>query len=162
VPRTPEELDKLRRIVQNALGIDPASPDANELVALEEMTFSDPFGMVAEDMNSQANRQFWVNQVQTFLYPGLAVALFGVFFLLLKRTAANQLAPSIPSSRAAGRASAGGSLGGDGDIPVAYPGRDTHGQPAVMSVDVFNQLVRDNPDNMAHAIQSWLGKGKKQ
>lgn len=161
VTRTPEELDKLRRIVQNALGIDPASPEANELVVLEEMTFSDPFGMVAEDMNSQANRQFWVNQVQTFLYPGLAVALFGVFFLLLKRTASHQLAPATPSSRTAGPASSGGSLGGDGDIPVAYPGRDTHGQPAVMSVDVFNQLVRDNPDNMAHAIHSWLGKGKK-
>jgi len=52
VPRTPEELQKLRRIVQSALGIQASSESTD--ITLEEMPFNDQF---ASDVTQQLDQQ---------------------------------------------------------------------------------------------------------
>ncbi len=32
----------------------------------------------------------------------------------------------------------------------------------VVTVEVLNQLIRENPANMTQAVRSWLGRGKPQ
>ena len=32
----------------------------------------------------------------------------------------------------------------------------------MVTVEVLNQLIRENPANMTQAVRSWLGRGKPQ
>jgi hypothetical protein len=32
-------------------------------------------------------------------------------------------------------------------------------QPGVVTVDVLNRLIKDNPNNMTHAIRDWMNRG---
>ena len=34
-------------------------------------------------------------------------------------------------------------------------------EPGVVTVDVLNRLVRENPDNMSQAIRTWLTRSVK-
>jgi hypothetical protein len=36
---------------------------------------------------------------------------------------------------------------------------DWFGEPRVVTVEVLNQLVRENPTNMTGAIRAWLNRG---
>ena len=36
----------------------------------------------------------------------------------------------------------------------------SHGQGGVVTVDVLNQLIRENPANMTQAVRTWLTKPK--
>ena len=37
----------------------------------------------------------------------------------------------------------------------------TEPQPGVVTVDVLNRLIRDNPNNMTAAIRDWMSRGVK-
>ena len=37
----------------------------------------------------------------------------------------------------------------------------SHG-PGIVTVDVLNQLIRENPANMTQAVRSWLARGKPE
>jgi hypothetical protein len=39
-------------------------------------------------------------------------------------------------------------------------GRLRNGERGVVTVDVLNQLIRENPDNMTQAIRGWMTRGK--
>src|SRR5439155_14038045 len=56
VSRTPEELEKLRRIVQSALGIQPGT-DRKDEITLEEMQFNDQFSVEATQKLEQHKQQ---------------------------------------------------------------------------------------------------------
>ena len=58
----------------------------------------------------------------------------------------------------------------DLDIPIGVPVGDGQtstmngrgrSQPAV-TVDVLNQLIRENPQNMTQAIRSWMTRGESK
>ncbi|MFM1770097.1 MAG: hypothetical protein RJA22_2626 [Verrucomicrobiota bacterium] len=155
LPRSKEELEKLRRIVQSALGAQVAadgSASGRDEITLEETVFNDNLGETVQDLGRQQQREFWSNQVQTFAYPALAIAILLLFFRLLKRTPVEGL-PAAPAPAPG---------------PAAYPAaasRTTPHQPAaqdILSVEVFNQLARDNPENLGQAIQNWLNRGGNQ
>lgn len=150
VPRSKEELDKLRRIVQSAIGAQIAADGrstSRDEITLEETAFNDSLGEVAQDLGRQQQRDYWVQQVQTFAYPALAIGVLLLFFRLLKRTPVE----GLPAAAETPAAPAG----------AATPRGPAH-QPApqdILSVEVFNKLARDNPDNLGQAIQSWLNRG---
>lgn len=158
IPRTPEALEKLRRIVQSALGIDASDPAAKDLITLEELPFTEMFGQIGQPFAPENGVQYWIKQLQPFLYPGLALVVFGVFFLMLKRTPMADLAPAAEThGRLFTPGMAQSYTSGSGQ---PMPGHSPPAQPAIVTAEVFNQLMRENPDNMTHAIQSWLGRGK--
>jgi flagellar M-ring protein FliF len=170
VPRSTEELEKLRRIVQSALGLQMADTTRKDEITLEEMSFNDQVSEVVGDLGKQATRQFWFTQVQNFIYPALALGIFGYFAWSLKRTSRDRLAgrteaetdleaeaqlatpgrmgSGVPrtSERMAALASRGGGVGPRG------PGEESEG------LDEINRLLRDNPANVSQAIQQWLSR----
>ena len=62
----------------------------------------------------------------------------------------------------------------DVDIPIGVPVGDGESQgtvtanakgagaPGVVTVDVLNQLIRENPQNMTQAIRGWMTRGQSK
>ena len=142
VARTPEELLKLKRIVQSALGLVENDPARKDEITLEELSFND---QTATEMTKQfekdGNRQFYWEIGRTALFGGLALGVLGLFFRTLRKTAPADIAIGVPI----------GELNADG---TPSPGRNT--EPPVVTADVLNQLIRENPANMGQAVRSWM------
>ena len=158
VPRTPEEIEKLRHLVQNALGI-PANTESapQDLITLEEMPFNDQSIEETKDLGKQEKKQFWWNQIQGLAYPLLAAGVLFMFWRMLKQTPVEGIPLGVPLGQldAVGHFHGNGHGNGSGS-----GGRHPGGPPGIMTPEVFSQLVRENPANMTQAIQSWLSRGK--
>jgi flagellar biosynthesis/type III secretory pathway M-ring protein FliF/YscJ len=145
VPRTPEELDKLRHIVQSALGLN-ATGDATHKddIALEEMPFNDQPAMeLTQELDQQQKRQFWYDSALKVVYPVLAAAMLFLFWRLWQKTVKDEIPIVLPATNG----------NGNGHRKSAQ---------GMVTVEVLNQLIRENPANMTQAVRSWLARGKPQ
>ena len=161
VPRSTEDLDKLRRIVQSALGVEQGSGLANNnQITLEELPFNDQFaGEVVQQLDKQKRTDFWMNIGKTAIYPVLAVVFIVILLRLFKRTPVEDIPIGVPLGQAQ-HGNGHGNGGGNG-----------HGKPftiqkpafsGVVTVDVLNQLMKENPDNMTQAIRNWIARDKTE
>ncbi|HYE32402.1 MAG TPA: flagellar basal-body MS-ring/collar protein FliF [Methylomirabilota bacterium] len=149
VPRSPEELEKLRKIVQSALGVQSIE-GRTDAVTLEEMPFNDQAVVeMTKQMQIDQKREFWWNLARNAAAPALAVVVLGLFWRSIKK--APDLDIPIGTPVGEGRGASG-----------LYGGRsDRGGQVPTLTVEMLNQLIRENPQNMTHAIRTWMGKPKK-
>ncbi len=152
VPRTPEELLKIKRIVQSALGIqENGDPTRKDEITLEEMPFNDQVSSeMTQQLDQQEKRQFWMDLAQKLVYPALAAGILLMFWRALKRTAADEIPIGIPIGTGTGN-------GGSGHGPFLKPGSPGSG---IVTVEVLNQLIRENPANMSQAVRTWLTRSK--
>lgn len=151
VPRTPEELQKIRRIVQSALGIQE-NGDANrkDEITLEEMPFNDQLSTdLTQQFDQQEKRQYWFELAQKLIYPGLAVGILFMFWRALKQVKADEIPIGVPIG------SGNGNGNGNGHAKPGIPGS------GIVTVEVLNQLIRENPANMSQAVRTWLTRGGK-
>ena len=154
ITRTPEEMEKLRRIVSSALGTDSTRGDT---VALEEMPFNDTFAAnLTQQLDSQQQRDFWIKLAGNLTYPALGLAAIFILFRAFKRTPMQDIPLGVPVGQLAHKNGTG--TGGQGGRFGEYT---TEPQPGVVTVDVLNRLIRDNPNNMTAAIRDWMGRGVK-
>jgi flagellar M-ring protein FliF len=137
VARSAEELDKLRKIVQSALGIQTdATANRKDEITLEETPFNETFGgEVAQQMDQQQKHQLFWDMGKNAGYALLALAILFIFLRTLKRTPAELVTIHSPGSR---RSSNG------------------HGDGGVVTAEVLNRLLRENPDNMTEAVRGWM------
>jgi flagellar M-ring protein FliF len=143
VPRTPEEIEKLRKLVQSALGLQLGG-DANrkDEITLEEMPFNDGFSVeVAQQIDKQQKVTLWWDIGKNVGYVLLALGLLFILLRAVKTTPAE----SITITASPGRSSAHG---------------NGNGREGVVTVEVLNQLIRENPANMNHAVRTWLNRGE--
>ncbi|MCL5096636.1 MAG: flagellar M-ring protein FliF [Candidatus Omnitrophica bacterium] len=146
VPRTPEQIEKLRRIVESALGNDPSRGDQ---ITVEELPFNDQLAVqVTKQLEQQRRWDFWWDLARSGVYPLLGIGALVGFFLLLKRTAANDVPVGMPPSMGNGH--------GNGHAVVDRRLEPVHGP---VTVEVLNQLIKENPQNMTQAIRRWLARG---
>ncbi|MBI4324923.1 MAG: hypothetical protein HY674_06630, partial [Chloroflexi bacterium] len=150
VPRTPEDLQKLRRIVQSALGIqENGDPTRADEVTLEEMPFNDqPVIELTKQLEKQEQRQFWLQQGMPLLYPALAIGILFLFWRALKNTKADEIPIGVPL----------GSLSGNGN-GNGHATKPAEPQPRAITVEALNALIRENPANMTQAVRSWMTRG---
>ena len=158
MPRTSEELEKLRRIVTNALGTDVTRGDQ---ITLEEMPFNNDLATEASrNLVTEERRELWWTVGRNVAYPALALAVLFVFFRLLKRTPTEEIPLGVPVGRLfAGTGNGNGRAGtGNGHGPRWNP-TERSGQPGreVVTIEVLNRLIKENPQNMTQAIRTWLG-----
>lgn len=143
--RSPEEMQKIKRVVMGALGIQEG-PDAlrPDQITIEEMPFNDAPAMeIAKQLDSQEKKQFWWDLAKTAVYPLLGCGVLFVFWRMFKSTPVENIPLGVPvGSLGAGR----GLRPGDSDA---------------VTVEVLNQLIRENPHNMTAAIRTWMGKPKE-
>ena len=156
VPRTEDELKNIRMIVGSALGIQ----QTNDVGRMDELTVVQiPFN---ETVNLELNKQLDVTQQRLFywdlirnlIYPGLALMVLFFFWRTFKRTAPDSLPVGVPLSQFSGN----GQHRGNGH---GLPDWSKAPEPGVVTVDVLNRLVKENPDNMSQAIRTWLTRSVK-
>jgi flagellar M-ring protein FliF len=142
--RSKEELEKLRSIVRSALGIQENDP--TRTITLEQMPFNDqPAIEVAQQLEKQEKKDFWLGLGGKALYPLAALGVFFVFWRLLRRTPGEVIPLGVPV----------GDLGNGNGNGNGYGGKEA----PVVTVEVLNQLIRENPNNMTQAIRAWAGRG---
>ena len=140
--RSPQDLEKLKRIVQSALGAREGT-DSKDLITLEEVPFNDTQAVeLTKQLESQQKRDLWMEIGRSAIYPTLAIALIAFFWRAFKRTPNENIPVGVPI--------------GEAEL-AARKKRD----PSIVTVDVLNQLIRENPDNMTQAIRGWMTTGAK-
>ncbi|MDB6040945.1 MAG: fliF [Verrucomicrobiales bacterium] len=149
-PRTPEEVLKLRRIVQSALGIQEGTDAARkDEITLEEMPFSEqPIVEFAQQLQKQEKTTAWLETLKTALYPAIGLIVLFAFWRTFKKTTTDDIPIGIPLGELS---SANGALNGSGKSKL---------KTGVVTVEVLNQLIRENPENMTDAIRTWMARGK--
>ncbi len=153
VARTPEEMEKLRRIATSAIGADTTRGD---IVALEEMPFNDQFANdLTQQMDQQTKRDYWMNLARSLMYPGLGLVALFVLMRAFKSTSV----PEIPIGVPVGRLGYKSTATGNGNGHNRFGDFSFEPQPGVVTVDVLNKLIKDNPNNMTQAIRDWMNRG---
>lgn len=156
VARTQEELDKLKLIVSTALGADTSRGDTIELA---ELPFNDSFATeVNQQLDQQIKHEFWFDLARKSVYPVLGIAALFILFRAFKQTPVQEIPLGIPVSRLAfGAGKANGH--GNGNVPSRAAPYAFEPQPGVVTVDVLNRLIKENPGNMTSAIREWMNRG---
>jgi flagellar M-ring protein FliF len=160
VSRPKEELEKLRKLVQAALGIQEGNGRSDQLV-LEEMLFKEqPAHDLALQVERDQRRQFWWELARNAIYPAMALAILGCFWQIFKKTPGQTIPLGIPLDEIDFSGNGHGNGNGNGNGHGLGLGRGKRGMPGTVTVEVLNQLIKENPDNMTQAIRNWMTRGK--
>ena len=153
-PRSPDELEKLRRIVQSAVGVETGADNTRgDQITLEEMPFNDQLATdLTREMDQQQKHQVWWDLARTATYPALGIGALVVLVILFKRTPVQEIPLGVPVGRLVAHKAAG-----NGNANADWT---RSGQPGGVTVDVLNRLVKENPANMTHAIREWMNKNR--
>jgi len=177
VQRTPEELQTLRRIVQSALGIQENDTTRADQITLEEIAFNEePLMDITRRLDEQQSWHRYADVVQKALPPLLGLAVMLLFWRSYKKSQPEEALLGLPvmddeklEGMLAGRGAMGvagrGGLGSSKGVNGAAgdrAGTGGHGEEstALVTVEVLNQLIRENPASMTHAVRSWMNQGK--
>lgn len=153
VARTPEQLDELTKLVSSALGIDTSRGDT---ISLEELPFNDDYATgITTQLNQEQQRDFWINLARNAVYPALGIAALFVLMRLFKRTPVQEIPIGVPVGRLVAKHNGNGNGNGHGRY-----GEEFEPQPGVVTVEVLNRLIKENPANMTQAIRDWMNKGR--
>jgi flagellar M-ring protein FliF len=142
-PRTKEELNQLRQIVINALGLKAAAGQSlDTVVTLEEMPFApEPAIQAAQAVQGQARWLDWIEAARR--WTGLVVG--GAALLLFLRLLSRQKAEPVPVEvlalppEAAARA-----------LPSSH-----------ITAESLNELIRARPANIGSTLRDWMAANSK-
>lgn len=159
-PRTEDEIKRLKNIVQSALGLQlTADGTRQDELNLEEMPFNDQLGVeITKQIDQQQKKEFWWTQALNLVYPALGLMILAFFWRSFKNTPLETIPLGVPIGNLNGNGNGNGHGNGHG---LDFPGRKGHMEPGVVTADVLNRLVRENPDNMSQAIRTWLIRSGK-
>lgn len=156
VIRTPEELAQLKQIVTDALGADTTRGDS---VTLEELPFNNEFAAtVTQQLDQQQRRQFWWETARNLVYPAFGLGALFLMFRIFKRTPVQEIPLGVPVGRILGTTNGNGNghSNGNGNGHGHWMQEQPRG---VVTVDVLNRLIKENPANMSQAIRDWMNRG---
>src|SRR5262245_24354761 len=92
-----EEIQKLKRIVQSALGLQENDPTRKDEVTLEQIPFNDQAATeLSQRLETDSKRQFYWEIGKNVLYAFVALLILAVFLKLLKKTSAPDIALGQP------------------------------------------------------------------
>jgi flagellar M-ring protein FliF len=152
VNRSPEDLKKLQDIVSSAVGIDTTRGDT---IALEELPFNNDFAdNVTKELDQQQKTDFWVTLARNSVYPALGIVALFILLRLFKSTPVQEIPIGVPVGRLIAKQNGNGNGNGHGKFGEFEP------PPGVVTVDVLNRLIKENPANMTQAIRDWMTKGR--
>ena len=139
-PRSPEELQKLRAVVINALGVESprdSGPDQN--ITLEEIAFAPVEGPLSTGFfDIQSNLYEWFDIVRNFAAVGVAVVMFVIFLRMLKRHRPDSLSVEVVDEN------------GSPALPSA-----TNMTPQ-LTPELLTELISEKPENVSTALKTWV------
>jgi flagellar M-ring protein FliF len=138
--RTPEEINALRQIVINALGLKAAPGESlDSLVSLQEVPFqsADPVPTQIEAIQKEDRIQGWLDMASHWAAVGGAIAVLLVFWRLLSR----QKPEPVPV-----------------EVLSMSPDAAARSLPNSNSVtpELLNELIRQKPANVGVALRDWV------
>ncbi len=137
--RTPEEINLLRQVVINALGLKAAPGQSlDSMVTVEEIAFSvEP---VSQEVQSIAKENRWMGWVEAGSRWG-AVAAAAAVFLLFMRLLSRQRPEAVPV-----------------EILTLPPDEVARSRPTSGGVtpDFLNELIRQKPANVGMTLRDWM------
>lgn len=144
-PRSPEELNTLRQLVINALGVKLASGQtAESVVTLQEVAFAaEPLAAQVEEIRQQNKFGPYIDMAVRFLPVVAAVALI-LFFL---RRLGREKAEPVPVELLR-------------ELPVAEQ-RALTGASGTVTPELINELIRQKPTNVGTALRDWMSVNKQ-
>ena len=147
-PRSPQEISRLQKVVEDALGIQQTDPLRKDSITIEETAFNDQSGAdTVKDLAVQERSRQWLDLAVNAGYPVLAFGALFVLWRLFQNTPTDPIPLGVPV----------GTLGNDGSMAGVLGS----GNGGAVSVEAFNQMVRENPNNMTQAIRSWMTRTTK-
>ncbi len=136
--RTPVELDGLRRMVANAIGIKGEDKELAKVVTLEEVAFETP----VEPKAGVADMVFaHPDLLKNGIAVGIALILFVVFLRMLKRTTPDEIPIELLEAQRA--------TNPDGSAIAA-----------AVTPEMLNDMIRQKPDNVGLALRDWMSNGE--
>jgi hypothetical protein len=152
-------MDKLRRGIEAALGIVKRG-DAGRVdeLTVEEIAFNDqPARELTQQLERSERQRLWTEIARESLFPLLGIGVLFLLWRTFQKTGVDEIPIGIPIGAATPE---GGQMGGMGGGMRGGPGMESEEvQPFVMTADMMNQLMRENPNNMTHALRTWMGRG---
>ncbi len=144
-PRTPEELNTLRQLVVNALGVKLAAGQTPEsVVALQEIAFpAEPLVAQAEQIRQQNKLQPYIDMAVRFL-PIVAAGVLMLFFL---RRLGREKPEPVPVELLR-------------ELPSTEQ-RAITGAPGTVTPELINELIRQKPTNVGTALRDWVAINKQ-
>ena len=138
--RTPEELNALRQIVINALGLKPAPGQSlDSLVSIQEVPFQAAETVPAqmEAIQSEGRLQGWIDVIRRWSAVAAAAAVLLVFFRALSR----QKPEPVPI-----------------EVLSMTPDAAARSLPNSNSVtpELLNELIKQKPANVGVALRDWV------
>jgi flagellar M-ring protein FliF len=163
VNRTPDELDKLRRMVTSAVGIQSGTENTRgDTISLEELPFNEQFATeVSKGLEQQQKHDFWWNLARGAIYPAMGVVALFILLRLFKKTPIQEIPAAIPAGRfATAQRAYAGHANGNGNGHGSATDWRKEADPGVVTVEVLNRLLKENPANLTQAIREWMNKGR--
>lgn len=153
INRTPEEIEKLRRVVIGAVGIQlPPEGNRGDTLTVEELPFNDQFATdITTELNNQQKQQYWWELARNLALPAAGLIAFIILIRMFKRTPVQEIPIGVPVGRLNGR---NGHTNGNGN--GNWTGEPL---PGAVNVEVLNRLLKENPTNLTQAIREWMNKG---
>ena len=144
VPRTPEEISNLQRVVVNALGLKiTAGRRIEDIVSLQETAFHvTPVDEQFEALKRQTTWQGWFESASSYAAVGVALIAFFIFYRLLRSQRPEPVPVELLSVAPAGSA------------------RGTKGS-GPLTAEVLNDLIRQKPNNVGTALRDWMAAAKR-
>ena len=134
-PRAPAEMDSLRRMVVNALGIKVPEKDVASMVSVEEA----PFEAAPVEKPGLADLAWsHTDLIKNAVSTAAAIALFLVFLRILKRAKPDR-------------------------IPIELLKRDEDAAALAASQvtpNMLNEMIQQKPENVGFALRNWMANDK--
>jgi hypothetical protein len=109
-----------------------------------------------QQLDQQVKRDFWMDLARKSAYPALGLVAFLILLRTFKQTPVQDIPIGVPVGR---MAFSNGNGNGNGNGHSRSGNYTVEPQPGVVTVDVLNRLIKDNPNNMTHAIREWMNRG---
>ncbi len=128
------------------------------VISLEELPFNDDYAAdVTKELDQQQERDLWIGMGRNAIYPALGMVALIVLLRVFKRTPVQEIPLGVPVGRLMAKQNGNGN--GNGHGPGRF-GEEFEPQPGVVTVEVLNRLIKENPTNMTQAIRDWMNKGR--
>jgi flagellar M-ring protein FliF len=142
-PRSSEEIESLRQMVVNSLGVVPErGQNIDEIVTIQEVDFAaDDLAVQTAGIEPDVQINTWIDLGQKVAMVTFGLVAFLYFIRVLKRSQAEAVSLEMLGSRERGAG-----------------GRELESQ---VTPEMLNELIARKPDNVGQTLKQWMSAEQK-
>jgi flagellar M-ring protein FliF len=151
LPRTPDQINALRSMVINALGITvPKGEDASTYVSIQEVNFPSTISQTSPVTEQIGGYMELVRPIAALV---IASIVFAIFFIMLRRARPEEISFELVDDTTSNDVAKAALPSGAKEDPASF-------LPAAKSLKVspelLNTLIRQKPQNVGATLREWL------